>query len=47
MAAGYNTISMGTGRSEFNPKKVRPGIEHYFEEAAEGTLKFMERIVKI
>jgi hypothetical protein len=21
MAAGFNTISMGTGRSEFNPKK--------------------------
>ena len=26
MAAGYNTISMGTGRKEFNPKKARPGF---------------------
>jgi acetyl-CoA acetyltransferase len=39
MAAGFNTISMGTGRSEFNPKKARPGIEYYFKEAAQGTLK--------
>ena len=36
MAAGYNTISLGTGRKEFHPKKPRPGIEHYFEEAAKG-----------
>ncbi len=39
MAAGYNTVSMGTGRSEFNPKKARPGLEHYFSEAAQGALK--------
>jgi acetyl-CoA C-acetyltransferase/acetyl-CoA acyltransferase len=39
MAAGYNTVSMGTGRSEFNPKKVRPGLEHYFNEAAGEVLK--------
>jgi acetyl-CoA C-acetyltransferase len=39
MAAGYNTISMGTGRCEFNPKKERPGIEHYFKDATQGTLK--------
>ncbi|MBN2173413.1 MAG: hypothetical protein JW731_04735 [Bacteroidales bacterium] len=39
MAAGYNTISMGTGRSEFNPKKTRPGLEHYIKEAGQGTLK--------
>ncbi|MCD4773178.1 MAG: hypothetical protein K8R41_07350 [Bacteroidales bacterium] len=39
MAAGYNTISLGTGRSEFNPKKPRPGIEHYIKEAGQGTLK--------
>ncbi len=39
MAAGYNTISMGTGRSEFNPKKARPGLEYYFKEAARGTMK--------
>ena len=24
MAAGYNTISLGTGRKEFHPKKPRP-----------------------
>ena len=39
MTAGYNTISLGTGRSEFNPKKPRPGIEHYIKEAGQGTLK--------
>ncbi|HEC43681.1 MAG TPA: 3-ketoacyl-CoA thiolase [Bacteroides sp.] len=38
MAAGYNTISLGTGRKEFHPKKPRPGLEHYFKEAARGTL---------
>ena len=39
MAAGYNTISLGTGRKEFHPKKPRPGLEHYLEEAGQGTLK--------
>lgn len=39
MAAGHNTISMGTGRKEFDPKKARPGLEYYFKEAAENTLK--------
>lgn len=39
MAAGYNTVSLGTGRSEFNPKKPRPGLEHYIKEAGQGTLK--------
>ena len=39
MTAGYNTISLGTGRSEFNPKKPRPGIEQYIKEAGQGTLK--------
>ncbi len=39
MAAGYNTISLGTGRKEFNPKKPRPDIEHYIKEAGQGTLK--------
>lgn len=38
MIAGYNTVSMGTGRKEFNPKKERPGLEHYIEEAGKGTL---------
>ncbi len=38
MTAGYNTISMGTGRKEFNPKKERPGLEHYISEAGKGVL---------
>ena len=39
MSAGYNTISLGTGRKEFHPKKSRPGLEHYIKEAGKGTLK--------
>jgi len=39
MTAGYNTISLGTGRKEFHPKKPRPDIEHYIKEAGEGTMK--------
>ncbi len=38
MTAGYNTVSMGTGRNEFHPKKPRPGIEHYISEAGKGVL---------
>lgn len=38
MYGGYNTISLGTGRKEFNPKKARPGIEHYLKEAGQGVL---------
>ena len=41
MVAGYNTISMGTGRSEFHPKKPRPGIEHYIKEAGQKTLEMI------
>ena len=39
MTAGYNAISLGTGRKEFNPKKERPGLEYYMKEAGQGTLK--------
>jgi acetyl-CoA C-acetyltransferase/acetyl-CoA acyltransferase len=39
MTAGYNTIALGTGRKEFNPKKPRPGLEDYIREAGQGTLK--------
>jgi acetyl-CoA C-acetyltransferase/acetyl-CoA acyltransferase len=39
MAAGYNTIALGTGRREFNPRKPRPGLEDYIREAGQGTLK--------
>lgn len=38
MAAGYNTVSLGTGRREFHPKKERPGLEHYMKEAGQATL---------
>lgn len=38
MTAGFNTVAMGTGRKEFNPKKPRPGIEHYISEAGKGVL---------
>lgn len=41
MVAGYNTISMGTGRKEFHPKKPRPGIEDYIKEAGQATLKMI------
>ena len=39
MTAGYNTVSMGTGRKEFHPKKPRPGLEDYIGEAGRGVLK--------
>ncbi|HBX52689.1 MAG: 3-ketoacyl-CoA thiolase [Bacteroidetes bacterium RIFOXYA12_FULL_35_11] len=39
MVAGYNTISMGSGRKEFHPKKERPGLEEYIKEAGQGVLK--------
>ena len=41
LTAGYNTISLGTGRKEFNPKKARPGIEHYIKEAGQSTVKMI------
>jgi acetyl-CoA C-acetyltransferase/acetyl-CoA acyltransferase len=41
LTAGYNTISMGTGRKEFNPKNSRPGIEHYIKEAGQSTIKMI------
>ena len=36
--AGFNTVSLGTGRKEFHPKKPRPGIEHYIKEAGLGAI---------
>ncbi len=47
MAAGYNTISMGTGRKEFNPKKERPGLEYYITEAGRGTLAQINGAVNV
>jgi len=37
--AGYNTVSFGSGRREFHPKKPRPGLEEYIKEAGEGVIK--------
>ncbi len=39
MAAGYNTISMGSGRSEFHPRKPRPDLEDYMKEAGQKVLE--------
>ncbi|MCX7863116.1 MAG: hypothetical protein N2449_09005 [Bacteroidales bacterium] len=39
ITAGYNTISLGTGRKEFNPKKPRPGLEEYISEAGRGVIQ--------
>jgi len=39
MTAGYNTISLGSGRKEFHPKKPRPGLEEYIKEAGQGCLE--------
>jgi len=38
LTAGYNTISLGSGRKEFHPKKPRPGLEHYIQDAGKGVL---------
>lgn len=38
VAAGSYTVSLGTGRPEFNPRKPRPGLEHYIEEAGRNVL---------
>lgn len=38
LTAGYNTVSMGTGRKEFNPKKQMPGLEHYMKEAGQASI---------
>jgi len=37
--AGFNTVSLGTGRKEFHPKKTRPGIEHYIKTAGLGAIE--------
>lgn len=42
MGAAYNTIFLGTGRKEFNPKKPMPTFEAYLKEAAEGTCSQLE-----
>lgn len=42
LTAGYNTISFGSGRKEFNPKKPMPTFEQYLKEAIEGCLSQVE-----
>ncbi len=39
LVAGYNTVSMGSGRKEFNPKKLRPELEDYIKEAGQKVLE--------
>lgn len=39
LTAGYNTISLGTGRPEFHPKKPRPSLEDYIKEAGQGVIE--------
>jgi len=38
VTAGFNTVSFGSGRKEFNPKAAKPGIEHYVKEAGLGAI---------
>jgi acetyl-CoA C-acetyltransferase/acetyl-CoA acyltransferase len=39
VTAAYDTVSLGTGRKEFNPKKPRPGLEEYIKEAGKAALE--------
>jgi len=39
VTAGFNTVSLGSGRKEFNPKKPRPGIAQYIADAGKGVVK--------
>lgn len=39
MVAGYNTISMGTGRKEFHSKKECAGLEELLKEAGQAVLQ--------
>lgn len=47
MAAGFNTVSMGTGRKEFNPKIERAGLEYYITEAGKGVISQIGNAEKI
>lgn len=38
LVCGDYTVSFGTGRKEFHPKKARPGLEHYLAEAGKGAV---------
>lgn len=45
VAAGYNTIYMGAGRKEFNPKAPMMPFESYLQETAEGTCRQLKQQV--
>jgi acetyl-CoA C-acetyltransferase/acetyl-CoA acyltransferase len=45
--AGYNTVSFGSGRREFHPKKPRPGLEHYIAEAGKGVIEQINDVKNI
>ena len=38
LAAGAYSVSLGTGRPEFNPRQPRPGLEHYLETVGQAVL---------
>ncbi|MBK8792022.1 MAG: 3-ketoacyl-CoA thiolase [Holophaga sp.] len=42
LAAGAYTMSLGTGRPEFNPRKARPGLEHYIQEVGRAVFDQIE-----
>jgi acetyl-CoA acetyltransferase len=41
VAAGTYTVSLGSGRPEFDPRKPRPGLEHYIQEAGRAVIAQM------
>ena len=47
IAAGYYTVSLGTGRPEFHPRKPRPGLEEYIKEAGQGVIEQMKDVQAI
>lgn len=42
LVAGAYTVSLGTGRPEFNPRTPRPGLEHYIKEIGQQVLSQVE-----
>ncbi len=38
LVAGAYTVSLGSGRPEFDPRKARPGLEHHIREAVQASL---------
>ena len=39
IGAGYNTVSFGSGRKEFHPKKPMPSFETYLKETSDATIQ--------